>query len=39
LSYTDTTVQSGITYYYVATAVNSSGDESAYSTQATANVP
>ena len=38
-SYTDTTVQSGQTYYYVATAVNTSNLESTYSNQATANVP
>lgn len=38
-SYTDTTVQSGQTYYYVATAVNTSNVESVYSNQATANVP
>jgi len=31
-SYTDTTVVPGATYYYAATAVNSSGEESAYST-------
>jgi hypothetical protein len=37
--YTDTAVQAGITYYYVTTAVNSSGAESAYSNQATATVP
>ena len=39
--YTDTTVQSGqnITYYYAVTAVDSSGDESTYSNQATATVP
>ena len=40
-TYTDTTVQSGqnITYYYAVTAVDSSGDESTYSNQATATVP
>jgi hypothetical protein len=31
-SYTDSTVASGTTYYYAATAVNSSGEESVYST-------
>jgi hypothetical protein len=31
LSYTDTTVQSGTTYYYLATVVDSSGDQSVYS--------
>ncbi len=31
LSFTDSTVQNGLTYYYVATAVDPSGNESAYS--------
>jgi Putative Ig domain/Protein of unknown function (DUF1573) len=31
LTYTDTTVTSGQTYYYVTTSVDDSGDESAYS--------
>lgn len=36
-SFSDTTVSSGVTYYYVVTAVNSStGKESAYSNQASA---
>lgn len=39
LAYTDTTVQSGVVYYYVTTAIDSSGNESAYSNQASANVP
>jgi SdrD B-like domain len=40
LSYTDTTVQNGTTYYYVATAVDGSGNESAFSNPpATAVVP
>jgi hypothetical protein len=39
LTYTDTTVQSGTTYYYVATAVDASGDESSDSNQATAVIP
>ncbi len=39
LTYTDTTVSSGTTYYYVVTAVNSAGVESAYSNQVTAAVP
>ncbi|MGB2637133.1 MAG: choice-of-anchor D domain-containing protein [Candidatus Acidiferrum sp.] len=39
VTYTDTTVQSGNTYYYVTTAVDSSGTESADSNQATAVVP
>jgi len=38
-SYTDQTVQSGFTYYYVATAVNAQGQESVYSNQASATVP
>jgi hypothetical protein len=39
VSYTDTGVQSGTTYYYVVTAVNSSGEESSDSNQVTAAVP
>jgi hypothetical protein len=39
LTYTDSTVQNGVTYYYVATAVDSSGNESAYSTPAQAIIP
>lgn len=38
-SYTDSTVEAGQTYYYVAKAVNSSGAQSGYSTQASATVP
>ena len=38
-NYTDQTVQSGYTYYYVTTAVNSLGLESAYSNEAAATVP
>jgi hypothetical protein len=38
-SYTDSTVPSGQTFYYVATAVDSSGDESIYSNEAQAVVP
>lgn len=37
--YTDLAVASGTTYYYVVTAVESSGTESSYSNQATAVVP
>ena len=37
LNYTDT-VQSGM-YFYVTTAVDGSGNESAYSNEASANVP
>jgi len=39
VSYTDSTVQGDVTYYYVTTAVDSSGNESGYSNQATAVVP
>ena len=39
LGYTDTTVQGGTTYYYVTTAVDSSGNESIYSNQVQANIP
>ena len=38
-AYTDSTVASGQTYYYVATAVNSESQESGYSNQATAVIP
>jgi hypothetical protein len=38
-AYTDATVQSGATYYYVATAVDSSGGESAYSNEVQAVIP
>jgi TolB protein len=38
-TYTDGTVQSGITYYYVVTAVDGSANESAYSNQAIAVIP
>jgi hypothetical protein len=38
-AYTDSTVASGQTYYYVATAVNSESEESGYSNQATAVIP
>ena len=37
--FTDTGLQSGQTYYYVVTAVDSSNVESAYSGQATATIP
>ena len=39
LVYTDTNVQAGTTYYYVATAVDSGSHESAYSNQSQAAVP
>ena len=38
-SYTDTTVSPGTTYYYAATAVNSSGEESTYSSPVEVTVP
>jgi hypothetical protein len=39
LTYTDSTVQSGTTYFYVTTAVDSSGDESVFSNGASATIP
>jgi hypothetical protein len=39
VTYADSSVQSGQTYYYVATAVNSSGIESVYSNEVSAIVP
>ena len=39
LTYTDTTVQNGTTYYYVTTAVDSSGTESLYSNEVQAIIP
>ena len=38
-SYDDTNVQSGTTYFYVATSVDSGGDESTNSNQASAIIP
>jgi fibronectin type 3 domain-containing protein len=38
-NYTDSSVQAGQTYYYVATAVDSTGAESAYSSQVQAVIP
>jgi fibronectin type 3 domain-containing protein len=38
-SFVDTAVTGGSTYYYVVTAVDSTGVESAYSTEASATVP
>ena len=38
-TYSDSTVTAGDTYYYVATEVNTSGVESAYSSQASAVIP
>ena len=39
LSFTDTTVQNGITYYYVTTAVDASNNESAFSNEVPAAIP
>jgi len=39
LSYTDSTVQSGTTYFYVTTAVDSTGNESMYSNEVSAPIP
>jgi hypothetical protein len=39
VNFTDSNVQSGQTYYYVATAVDSSGNESVYSNEVPATVP
>jgi hypothetical protein len=39
LNYTDSNVQSGLTYYYVTTAVDGSGIESIFSNQASASIP
>ena len=38
-NYVDNTVQSGTTYFYVVTSVDSSGVESAFSNQVTVVVP
>jgi hypothetical protein len=39
LTYTDTTVQNGTTYYYVTTAVDSTGSESTFSNEVSAPIP
>ena len=39
VSFSDTSVQSGQTYYYVATSVDASGNESVYSNEVSAIVP
>jgi len=39
LTYTDSTVQSGTTYFYVTTAVDSSGNESVHSNEVSAPIP
>jgi fibronectin type 3 domain-containing protein len=38
-NYTDSTVQNGTNYYYVTTAVDSTGSESGYSNEAPATIP
>lgn len=38
-TYTDTTVSGGMTYYYAATAVNSNGQESTYSSPVEISIP
>lgn len=38
-TYSDSSVQAGVTYYYVATTVDLSGNESGYSSPATATIP
>jgi fibronectin type 3 domain-containing protein len=39
LTYTDTTVVSGQTYFFVTTAVDGSGNESVFSNEVTAAIP
>ncbi len=39
LTYTDNTVSSGATYYYVVTAVTADGTESSFSSQVQAVIP
>ena len=39
LNYTDTAVTNGNIYYYVCTSIDSSGNESSFSTQVTAQIP
>jgi fibronectin type 3 domain-containing protein len=39
LTYTDSTVQSGTTYFYVTTAVDSTGNESVFSNEVSAPIP
>jgi fibronectin type 3 domain-containing protein len=38
-TYTDSTIQSGTTYYYVSTSINSDSEESSYSNEASATIP
>jgi len=39
MAYTDNTVQSGQTYFYWVTALDSSGDESTFSTDVAVTIP
>ena len=39
MSYTDTTVSSGATYFYVVSELDAAGDQSAFSSEASATVP
>ncbi len=39
VTYTDTAVQAGVTYFYVVTAVDANGNESAFSNEAPVTVP
>jgi Abnormal spindle-like microcephaly-assoc'd, ASPM-SPD-2-Hydin/Protein of unknown function (DUF1573) len=39
ITYTDTAVQAGVTYFYVVTAVDANGNESAFSNEASATIP
>jgi fibronectin type 3 domain-containing protein len=39
LNYSDTSVQNGQTYFYVTTAVDALGQESAYSSEVSALIP
>jgi fibronectin type 3 domain-containing protein len=38
-TYTDNAVQAGVTYFYVVTAVDANGNESAFSNEAPVTVP
>jgi fibronectin type 3 domain-containing protein len=39
VTFTDNAVQAGVTYFYVVTAVDANGNESAFSNEAAATVP
>jgi len=39
VNFSDSSVQTGLTYYYVATSVDASGNESVYSNEVSAIVP